>query len=79
VGAGVRLGFRNRENSARRIRFTAPANSILSKKWSLRTSRGGSGNDNSQHVNYIGTDNHIHELYIHPGNPWVDNDLTTLA
>jgi Peptidase A4 family len=24
------------------------------------------GTDNSQHVNYISTDGHIHELYIHP-------------
>ena len=37
------------------------------------------GNDNSQHVNYISTDNHIHELYIAPGHTWVDNDLTALA
>jgi hypothetical protein len=35
--------------------------------------------DDSQHVIYIGTDNHIHELYIHTGAGWVDNDLTTLA
>jgi hypothetical protein len=31
------------------------------------------------HVNYIGTDNHVHELYIAPGTNWVDNDLTNLA
>ena len=35
--------------------------------------------DDSQHVNYIGTDKHIHELYITTGAGWVDNDLTTLA
>jgi hypothetical protein len=37
------------------------------------------GSDGSVHVNFIGTDNHIHELYIAPGHPWVDNDLTALA
>jgi hypothetical protein len=37
------------------------------------------GSDNSQHVNYIGADGHLHELYIAPGNGWVDNDLTKLA
>ncbi len=37
------------------------------------------GTDSSQHVNFIGTDNHIHELYIAPGRNWVDNDLTALA
>ncbi|MGA9678076.1 MAG: hypothetical protein WBR28_23455, partial [Mycobacterium sp.] len=36
------------------------------------------GTDNSQHVNFIGTDNHVHELYIAPG-AGVDNDLTALA
>jgi hypothetical protein len=40
---------------------------------------GYAGSDGSQHVNYVGTDGHIHELYIHLGNPWVDNNLTTLA
>jgi hypothetical protein len=37
------------------------------------------GSDGSQHVNFVGTDNHVHELYIAPGRNWVDNDLTTLA
>ncbi len=38
------------------------------------------GSDNSQHVNFIGTDDHVHELYIAPGAAgWVDNDLTALA
>ena len=34
--------------------------------------------DNSQHVFFIGTDNHVHELFI-AGAGWADNDLTTLA
>ncbi|MCW2650296.1 MAG: hypothetical protein JWR32_1272 [Mycobacterium sp.] len=34
--------------------------------------------DNSQHVFFIGTDNHVHELFI-AGAGWDDNDLTTLA
>ena len=37
------------------------------------------GTDASVHVNFIGTDNHIHELYIAPGANWVDNDLTAVA
>jgi len=38
---------------------------------------GYSGNDGSQHVTFIGTDGHVHELYIHPGAAnWVKNDLT---
>jgi hypothetical protein len=37
------------------------------------------GSDSSQHVNFIGTDGHVHELYIHPGAGWVDNDLTNFA
>ncbi len=38
------------------------------------------GSDSSQHVNFIGVDNHLHELYIAPGAAgWVDNDLTKLA
>ncbi len=38
------------------------------------------GSDSSQHVNFIGVDNHVHELYIAPGaGGWVDNDLTALA
>jgi hypothetical protein len=38
------------------------------------------GSDNSQHVNFVGVDGHLHELYIAPGAPgWMDNDLTKLA
>src|SRR5271165_851720 len=38
------------------------------------------GSDSSQHVNFIGTDGHVHELYIAPDTPgWVDHDLTKLA
>jgi uncharacterized protein (DUF2147 family) len=37
------------------------------------------GSDSSQHVNYISPDGHVHELYIHPGAGWVDNDLTALS
>jgi hypothetical protein len=37
------------------------------------------GTDNSQHVNFIGLDGHVHELYIKPGAGWVDNDLTELS
>ena len=35
------------------------------------------GTDDGQHVNFIGTDSHVHELYIAPGGHWVNNDLTT--
>ena len=34
--------------------------------------------DDSQHVFFIGTDSHVHELDI-DGGGWGDNDLTTLA
>jgi hypothetical protein len=37
------------------------------------------GSDSSQHVNFIGTDGHVHELYIHPGASWVNNDLTVMS
>ncbi len=37
------------------------------------------GTDNSQHVNFIDRNGHIHELYIHPGAGWVDNDLTVFS
>jgi hypothetical protein len=38
------------------------------------------GSDSSQHVNFIGVDGDLHELYIAPGtNGWVDNNLTQLA
>ncbi len=46
------------------------ANTVLDGYW---------GTDNSVHVNFIGTDSHVHELYIAPGRNWVDNDLTALA
>jgi hypothetical protein len=35
--------------------------------------------DGGQHVNFIGTDNHVHELYIVPGGDWVNNDLIHLS
>jgi hypothetical protein len=35
--------------------------------------------DDSKHVFFIGTDNHVHELFIAPGGRWADNDLTVLA
>jgi len=37
--------------------------------------------DNSQHVNFIASDGHVHELYRSPdpAAQWVDNDLTALA
>ena len=34
--------------------------------------------NNQQHVNFIGTDNHVHELFF-DGTSWHDNDLTHLA
>jgi hypothetical protein len=37
------------------------------------------GADGSQHVNFVGTDGHVRELYIAPGRNWVDNDLMTLG
>jgi hypothetical protein len=37
------------------------------------------GNDSSQHVNFIGVDDDLHELYISPGSKWVDNNLTQLG
>jgi hypothetical protein len=37
------------------------------------------GSDNSQHVNFVSVDGHVHELYIAPGANWVDNDLTAHA
>ena len=33
--------------------------------------------NNQQHVNFVGTDNHVHELYF--DNRWHHNDLTVLA
>jgi Abnormal spindle-like microcephaly-assoc'd, ASPM-SPD-2-Hydin/Fungal fucose-specific lectin len=35
--------------------------------------------DDSKHVFFIGTDNHVHELFIAGGGRWADNDLTALA
>jgi hypothetical protein len=35
--------------------------------------------NDSKHVNFIGTDNHVYELYITAGAGWVDNDLTALT
>lgn len=32
--------------------------------------------DNSQHVNFIDSNGHVHELYTSPATPWRDNDLT---
>jgi Peptidase A4 family len=38
------------------------------------------GSDSSQHVNFIGVDGLLHELYIRPGQAqWKDNPLTTLS
>jgi hypothetical protein len=38
------------------------------------------GSDNSQHVNFLGQDGHLHELYLAPGSSnWVDNDLSAMA
>jgi hypothetical protein len=37
------------------------------------------GSDGSQHVNFVGSDGDVHELYIAPGGGWVANDLTTLV
>ena len=33
----------------------------------------------SKHVFFIGTDNHVYELYFTAGTGWVFNDLTSLA
>ena len=35
--------------------------------------------DDSEHVFFIGTDNHVHELYFTAAAGWVDNDLTALT
>lgn len=34
---------------------------------------------NDEHVSYSGTDQHVHALYWTPNNPWVHNDMTSLA
>ena len=36
-------------------------------------------NNNGQHVNFIGTDGHVHELYIKPKGQWINNDLVMLS
>jgi hypothetical protein len=36
-------------------------------------------NDNGQHVNFIGTDGHVHKLYIRPKGQWINNDLIMLS
>ncbi len=45
----------------------------------LLTLEGYSARGNSQHIDFIGTDGHVHELYAHPGVGWVNNDLIVLA
>jgi hypothetical protein len=50
---------------------TATPGSALDGYWGV--------SDNSQHVNFIDVDNHVHELYIHNGASWVDNDLSQIA
>lgn len=35
--------------------------------------------DNSQHVNFIDANGHVHELYKPTDSAWVDNDLTAAA
>ncbi|TDU80683.1 hypothetical protein [Streptomyces sp. KS 21] len=35
--------------------------------------------DQTQHVVYLGTDGHVHELWFHHGSGWNHNDLTTAA
>ncbi|WP_285689806.1 hypothetical protein [Actinoplanes sp. NBRC 103695] len=35
--------------------------------------------DQTQHVIYLGTDNHIHELWFHHGDGWNHNDLSLAA
>lgn len=37
------------------------------------------GSDRSQHVNFIGADGHVRELYLAHGKQWVNNDLTHLS
>jgi hypothetical protein len=34
------------------------------------------GSDSSVHINYIGSDGHVHELYYPPGGSWTDRDLS---
>jgi hypothetical protein len=35
--------------------------------------------DNSQHVNFIDANGHVHELYRNPAAQWLDNDVTVCA
>src|SRR5947209_17110309 len=37
------------------------------------------GTDNSNHVNFIDGNGHVHELFTRPGTSWMDNDLTALT
>jgi hypothetical protein len=37
------------------------------------------GGDGSQHVNFIGVDGHLHQLYHDRGHGWADIDLTNIA
>ena len=37
------------------------------------------GSDGEQHVNFIGADGHVRELFYRPGEGWVNNSLTQLA
>jgi hypothetical protein len=49
----------------------APASdSALSSYW---------GSDGSQHVNFIGSDGHLHEMYARSGGGWGNNDLTAMS
>ncbi len=64
------VGWVNNDLSAFAGGPLAAAGSALDGYW---------GSDNSQHVNFIDGDGHVHELYIHPGAGWVNNDLTGFA
>ncbi|MGA9675766.1 MAG: hypothetical protein WBR28_11135 [Mycobacterium sp.] len=65
------LGWSNHDLTSLADGFVPNAGRALAGYW---------GSDNSQHVNYIGSDDHVHELYAHPGAAgWVDNDLTALS
>ena len=39
--------------------------------------RSGADRHGSQHVNFIGADGHVHELYIHPGAVTVQQSLSS--
>jgi hypothetical protein len=51
-----------------RSRFHASPTTALTGYWEPT--------DDSQHVNFVSQDGHVHELFIHPGHPPLDNDLT---